>query len=627
MAIVNLNANFAGSSTLAAATIGQMACALVCAGSAAALVAESLQTLPPLVEHTAWKNQVDEDGDIIQEALFTNLNDQHALFARGMSLIGRTKSEFGPAESIPITSPFALGNAGLTVDLSGYAKTSDLAAEVAAQLADSVAIAALQATVAAQQAQIAAMQAQIATLQRQVQYLIDTSRSFPTAQLAAAGASAIVASVAQVWQMHPSFAGAGAMAALVTRIRFISAALAGTGGGAFIVIPRSANLSMALAGSALVPDVMASLTVGAQAALVGTSALASSSTVTRVAQAALAGTAAMIAAAIVGRFITPLPFSGSGVAVFTMGAAKMAASAALAGSGVTSPTFPGGYVSQLMRAVAPLAGAGGVAVSAIQKSPWLIAALAGAGGVVANTVQLSAVRATFAGAGAAGWASVDSVDALAQAIAAFAGTGTQSVNATSGYSAFDPAHTSSNVTLSNNNLTATASGASPSSGNAIDSSGHSSGKYYFEANVSGVGGDTFTGVGIVDNTNMSGRIGNDAHSVGLIDSFGGSGNWETFFNGTATSTGAADQTGVIGVAIDIGTRSMWFRVHNSSSWLSGNPNTGTSPSISWSGVGGPTWYPAVNTRTTATSQTSSWVLNVGKTAFLNSPPSGFSAWG
>jgi len=359
----------------------------------------------PTVIHTAWLNEVDEDGDIIQEAIFTNLNDAHALKVDGQSLVGRSDADNGIARKITVVPPLALVDGELLeIDpgaIASEARVAALEAQVAANTpliaSQAARIAALEAINAA--ARIAALETTVASLQQQLNQLRDTVRTFPSAQVALAGTGAVVLALTVSTMLRPTLAGTGAMVAPVTRIRFLSAAFGGTAAGTFNVIPLSANMSMFAHATANVPDVIVVLIPGIKAALAGTAALACDGIVGRVASAAFAATSSLAVNAIIGKFLAPPAF----VLVSTLSVTASQRSGlqtAFAGSGVGNWSGSDMF-DALARTQAALAGTAVLALDITQKSPFLNAALAGAATGNWNiTSQIQAARGILVGAGA-----------------------------------------------------------------------------------------------------------------------------------------------------------------------------------------------------------------------------------
>jgi hypothetical protein len=148
-----------------------------------------------------------------------------------------------------------------------------------------------------------------------------------------------------------------------------------------------------------------------------------------------------------------------------------------------------------------------------------------------------------------------------------------------------------NLTLSNGNLTITATANVPAGLCARTVNGVSSGKWYFEGKINVAGGNL--GVGVVDNVqslangNALGQSG--SHSAGLQSSTGA-----LNYNGTNQITAFApwSTVGAVGcVALDATNKLVWMRV-NGGNWNnsgSANPATGTG-GISIAGLSYPIYF-------------------------------------
>lgn len=173
---------------------------------------------------------------------------------------------------------------------------------------------------------------------------------------------------------------------------------------------------------------------------------------------------------------------------------------------------------------------------------------------------------------------------------------------------------SSQLTLSGGNLTATNSGGA-SDGLVRATSSKSSGKWYFE---------------ITDNNNSSGLIGIATASASLSAPLGddvagwglkGGGLSAQLRNNASAVVSASPSysTGdIVGVHVDLTGLLIYFRI-NGTNWHSMDPAAGTGGQAIASG----SWFPAYS----AGGVNENATLNVGTTAFNNSPASGFSAWG
>jgi hypothetical protein len=188
--------------------------------------------------------------------------------------------------------------------------------------------------------------------------------------------------------------------------------------------------------------------------------------------------------------------------------------------------------------------------------------------------------------------------------------------------------TLANVTLSGGNLIASNTGTTSTNQGAhvASSSGKTSGKYYFEITTTakGSGGNYGLGIGTTaaTYTNMgNSALGGDMHySSGSI--------WVN--GGSSGSMGARSNGDVIGVAVDLGNRTMWFKK------VSGTPSA-------WNATSGGSADPATNVggKTVPAGTMVPFVTfggsggvggevltaNFGGTSFVGSVPSGFtSGW-
>lgn len=183
---------------------------------------------------------------------------------------------------------------------------------------------------------------------------------------------------------------------------------------------------------------------------------------------------------------------------------------------------------------------------------------------------------------------------------------------------FDPSHKGL-ITLSNGNLTAT--GTATGWNNAVGTVYNYLGKYYDEVTV---GLATATdAIGLVNPaaslTSGSAFPGHDTNGIGwFVDG-------RVLFNSTVITTIATWTNGsILGRAVDLDNRMIWFRVGNGN-WNNSptaNPatNTGGIPlSVSASTV----YAPAVSSDAIGDSFTD----NFGATAFSQTPPAGFIKWG
>lgn len=177
--------------------------------------------------------------------------------------------------------------------------------------------------------------------------------------------------------------------------------------------------------------------------------------------------------------------------------------------------------------------------------------------------------------------------------------------------AWDPATKSSQITLSGDNLIATAT-AAPSWANVRAALGRSSGKYYFEIAVTTGSADVMLGVSknTIPSNNFCGQT---ADSYGYYASSG-----VKYNNNSSSAMGSTYTTGdVIGVAVDLTTGAIWFSKNGV--WQSGDPSAGTG--AAFTGLSG-TYYPC------ASNHTADVVVGRFTAASMSyAPPTGFSTWG
>jgi hypothetical protein len=188
----------------------------------------------------------------------------------------------------------------------------------------------------------------------------------------------------------------------------------------------------------------------------------------------------------------------------------------------------------------------------------------------------------------------------------------------------DPSRLGANTTLSNGNLTATISTLTTYSDAFGTGSGHSTGKYYFEVTlVSFTSGDA-SAIGIADTNFPSSAYIGTTHSganasVGLRISSGG----VMMGSSSIATVYTLAQSDVMGVAVDLGSKLIWFR-KNASNWNnSGTADPATaSGGIDISALAAGSYTPALGLEIASTSYTA----NFGATAYAHSAPSGFGNW-
>lgn len=177
---------------------------------------------------------------------------------------------------------------------------------------------------------------------------------------------------------------------------------------------------------------------------------------------------------------------------------------------------------------------------------------------------------------------------------------------------WNPSDKSSNITLSNGNLTATMTGTNTwSSVRGLNS--HSSGKYYFEVLVTTTAGDTMIGVS-TSSMPTSTYPGGDANGWGYYAL-----NGQKYHSGTGTTFGSSyNSTNVVGIAVDISAGNLWFSLGGV--WqASGNPSAGTNPAFT--GVTG-SLFPTLGEYDNGNVATGRFSVS----SFQYTPPTGFGAW-
>jgi hypothetical protein len=219
-----------------------------------------------------------------------------------------------------------------------------------------------------------------------------------------------------------------------------------------------------------------------------------------------------------------------------------------------------------------------------------------------------------------------SADAIADAGLAYAGMIVETVTAADTLNATIPSvplatldGASTNVTMSNGNLTATHSNNSSNSG-VRSTATKTSGKYYFEATVSLDASNS--SVGIILSTGTYFNLVTFAHDGVIVTK--GAGN--IFANDTSSgkTLGAIAAGSVIGVAIDFGARLAWLR-KNGGNW---NGDAAANPATGANGVAFPAtvaFTPVVGFGAEAAGFDTA-TFNFGQSTFANSAPSGFGNW-
>lgn len=183
----------------------------------------------------------------------------------------------------------------------------------------------------------------------------------------------------------------------------------------------------------------------------------------------------------------------------------------------------------------------------------------------------------------------------------------------------DPLNTGSGVTLSNLNLTAkkTTGGIQWRMSRTVV--GKTAGKFYMEATFDELTG-SFIGIGLGDGTAaVSNFYGADTHGLLLAN------NGQVFTGGAVLTTIQTTAEGaIVGVAIDIDNRRIWFRT-NGGNWNNSgtaNPATNTGGIAFNAGMTG-TFYVGAGVQTSPNDQ---MTVNFGPT-FAYTAPSGFEIFG
>lgn len=183
------------------------------------------------------------------------------------------------------------------------------------------------------------------------------------------------------------------------------------------------------------------------------------------------------------------------------------------------------------------------------------------------------------------------------------------VSAAHVFSTLDPANKGAAITLSLGNLKA----ASTAAGLARSTSTKAAGKVYFEVTVGTAAAGGRTHIGVVNSAaNLADEPGFDANGW----SYGGAGVFDT--NSVTSGTPATYTTAdVINVAVDAGIGSIWF---GKNGVFNGSPSAGSG--AAFTGMTGP-FYASIGWSTGINDST----INFGASAFVSTPPTGFSAWG
>ena len=183
---------------------------------------------------------------------------------------------------------------------------------------------------------------------------------------------------------------------------------------------------------------------------------------------------------------------------------------------------------------------------------------------------------------------------------------------------WNPSDTGANISLSNGDLTATASAyLAYDSTRATDAK--TSGKYYWEIYIEAINNNVRCGVGL-SSADLDSEVGDDANGWSYYSD--GDVTSSLYHNNTYSGWGSIFYAGdVIGVAIDVDAGYIWYAVNNV--WQgSGDPAAGTNPAQT--GVTNPIFPMCGLGRNT--SPADSVTLRTVATSFSYSPPSGFDAY-
>lgn len=184
-----------------------------------------------------------------------------------------------------------------------------------------------------------------------------------------------------------------------------------------------------------------------------------------------------------------------------------------------------------------------------------------------------------------------------------------------GFTVWNPNDKQVTVALSQGNLRAVVTDASYGSVRAINP--RLSGKWYFEVTLLlSLGDQAVVGV-MKSNATLASFVGADANGYGYAS------DGVLYNNGVSaggSSPGTYSTSGdVIGVAVDLDNRKIWFR-KNGAAWPgAGDPATNTGGLAIWATV---PVYPACSAR-----NSQGLTANFGASAFGAAAPSGFRAWG
>lgn len=181
---------------------------------------------------------------------------------------------------------------------------------------------------------------------------------------------------------------------------------------------------------------------------------------------------------------------------------------------------------------------------------------------------------------------------------------------------WNPSDKSSNITLSNADLTAIKTSGSSGSWDQVRATlGRSTGKFYFEVSCDDISSDHNSIVGICTAADsLAGFPGINANGYGLYKLTGDAYNSSTPTHILPGSTSSA----VLAVAVDLSAGKIWFAINNT---FSGSPSAGTG--ATYSGIAATTYLPAVGILNLNT------LVDTGHFKLADlvyTPPTGFSPW-
>jgi hypothetical protein len=175
------------------------------------------------------------------------------------------------------------------------------------------------------------------------------------------------------------------------------------------------------------------------------------------------------------------------------------------------------------------------------------------------------------------------------------------------YATLNPLNKGSNVTLTNGNLDTSHAGSSVHS-RVVGTTGISSGKYYFEATLTTLGGQwPAVGVAFAKTTDMATYVGAETGTFGYYGGGGVNG------GGAGRTYSTYTTNDVIGVAIDMDNNRLTFYKNGSNAVTSGTTYENL--------TAGEVYVPAVS----GYGSSAAWVLNAGARPFAYTAPSGYKA--